>query len=304
MKVAITGATGFLGKYLVSYLLENLYDVLVVARREEQAKECLPARVNVYITDYSFESLCEGLKDVEAVIHLAAQTMQRDSDPFRVSQFFAVNITMTENLLLAAKQAGVKKVCQMSSNSVYSSVNKMPFSERDNPIPATIYGVSKVYAEKLGEYFSYKSEVKVVSLRLARLFGYGERSSVVFTKYMNLANEGKVLEVWGEGRTSIEYLYVKDVVVAIEYAARMNIPDGIYNVGVNRSYSVLEIAESINAITGNTNNLLIDKSKPEGGYHILMDSEKFYQVTNWRPQWTLEEAITDMYGYYKKDHGE
>ena len=252
MKVAITGATGFLGRYLVSYLLDNLYDVLIITRGEERAKEYLPAGVNVYVTDYSFESLCEGLKEVETIIHLAAQTMQRDSDPFRVSQFFAVNM----------------------------------------------------YAEKLGEYFSYKSEVKVISLRLARLFGYGERSSVVFTKYMNLANDGKLLEVWGEGKTRIEYLYVKDAVVAIENAVRMDIPNGIYNVGVNRSYSVLEIAKSVNIITGNTDNLIIDKSKLEGGYHILMDSEKFYRATNWRPQWTLEEAITDMYGYYKKEYGE
>ena len=94
MKVAITGATGFLGRYLVSYLLDNLYDVLIITRGEERAKEYLPAGVNVYVTDYSFESLCEGLKEVETIIHLAAQTMQRDSDPFRVSQFFAVNITM------------------------------------------------------------------------------------------------------------------------------------------------------------------------------------------------------------------
>ena len=213
-------------------------------------------------------------------------------------------MSLAENLLLAAKQVGVQKVCQMSSNSVYSSENKIPFNEKDNPIPATIYGVSKVYAEKLGEYFSYKSEVKVISLRLARLFGYGERSSVVFTKYMNLANDGKLLEVWGEGKTRIEYLYVKDAVVAIENAVRMDIPNGIYNVGVNRSYSVLEIAKSVNIITGNTDNLIIDKSKLEGGYHILMDSEKFYRATNWRPQWTLEEAITDMYGYYKKEYGE
>ena len=111
MKVAITGATGFLGRYLVSYLLDNLYDVLIITRGEERAKEYLPAGVSVYVTDYSFESLCEGLKEVETIIHLAAQTMQRDSDPFRVSQFFAVNITMTENLLLAAKQVGVFRKC-------------------------------------------------------------------------------------------------------------------------------------------------------------------------------------------------
>ena len=75
MKVAITGATGFLGRYLVSYLLDNLYDVLIITRGEERAKEYLPAGVNVYVTDYSFESLCEGLKEVETIIHLAAQTM-------------------------------------------------------------------------------------------------------------------------------------------------------------------------------------------------------------------------------------
>ena len=63
MKVAITGATGFLGRYLVSYLLDNLYDVLIITRGEERAKEYLPAGVNVYVTDYSFESLCEGTDD-------------------------------------------------------------------------------------------------------------------------------------------------------------------------------------------------------------------------------------------------
>ena len=155
----------------------------------------------MYVTDYSFESLCDGLTVAETIIHLASQTMQRYSDPFRVSLFFAVNITMTENLLLAAKQVGVQKVCQMSSNSVFSSENKIPFNDKDYPIPATIYGVSKVYAEKLCEYFSYNSEVKVISLRLARLFGYGERSSVVFTKYMNLANDEKPPPVWRDGKT-------------------------------------------------------------------------------------------------------
>ena len=301
MKVAITGATGFLGKYLVNYLKNLAYNVLVVARAEENANICFLNEVAVYKTDYTVESLVNGLKGADVVIHLVAQTMQRDTNPFRVSDFFPVNVGVIENVLIASYQAEVKAVYHMSSNSVYSLMNKLPFREEESPVPSTIYGVSKLYAEKLGEYISSKIPLKVVSLRLARLFGYGERDSVVFTKYMKLAVDKKCLEVWGEGKTSIEYLYVRDVVAAIEMAVRSDIPGGSYNVGCNCSYSVLEVAETINRVTGNVNNLILDRTKQEGNYHILMDSSKFCNATGWKSAWHLEDAIRDMFKSYQDD---
>ena len=297
----MTGGTGFLGKYLIRHLQDCKYNVVLFARAEEHAEECVPFASEVYTTDYSVDSLKKGLEGVDEVIHLVGQTLQRDSNPLCISAFVKVNVGVLENILIAGTETGIKTVYQMSSNNIYSSANQMPFSETDIPVPSSIYGLSKQFAEALGTYVSHKTSIKVVSLRLARLYGYGERDSVVFTKYMKLAMNHQPLEIWGEGKTSIEYLYVRDVVDAIECAVRMSIPSGIYNVGCNRSYSVLEIAEAINRVTGNKDNLVFDRTKPEGNYHILMDSSKFCKAANWKAKWDLDSAIAEMYQLYTNE---
>ncbi len=301
IKVAITGATGFLGKYLVKHFISCGYDVLVLAREEEHPETCYDFPVNYMLTDYSVVSLEAALKDREVVIHLVGQTLQRDSNPLMISQFFKVNVGILESIILAGRQTGLKAVYQMSSNNVYSSANTMPWDESQIPVPSSIYGLSKQMAESLGAYISSVTDIKVVSLRLARLFGYGERDTVVFTKYMKLATKKQQLVVWGTGSTRIEYLYVRDVVDAIETAVRNGIPAGAYNVGCGKSYSVLEIAETINREACNEGNLFIDKTKPEGNYHILMDSSKFQNTTNWKPRWSLDDAVKEMVSLYQND---
>jgi len=300
MKIAITGATGFLGKYLVPYLEHLSYDIVVLARPEERADLLFFDQVKVFETDYSTGSLFEGINNVDCVIHLAAQTMKRDSDPFRVSTFLPVNIGITENILVAAKDRGINQIVQMSSNSVYSSSNQLPFHEFQNPVPATIYGVSKLYSEKLGEYFASKAGMNIASLRLARLYGYGERDSVVFTKFMKLAIASRNLQILGEGQTRIEYLYVKDAVRAIERALNESI-NGIFNVGSGRYWTVLDIAKMVNEKCDNSGNLMVDSSKPERGYDILMDSSKFFEATGWQPAWQMEEAVAEMTEKYQSD---
>ncbi len=297
MKIAITGATGFLGRYLVPYLTDGSYKVLVLARPEENADKLFSGKAKIFETDYTTESLKKGLKGIEGVVHLAAQTMQRDSDPFRVSQFLPVNVGITENLLMAAKDLNVSQFVQMSSNGVYSASNQLPFGESQNPLPATIYGVSKLYSEKLGEYFAEKTGMNVTSLRLARLFGYGERDSVVFTRFMKLAVAGEPLQVFGKGQTRIEYLYVKDAVAAIEKTLSKKL-NGIYNVGSGKAWSVLDIARTVNDQCNNQDNLQMDASQPERGYDILMDSSRFFKAAAWQPTWTLKEAIAEMSRLY------
>lgn len=300
MKIAITGATGFLGKYLVSYLEQLSYDIVVLALPEERAGALFSDQVKVFETDYSTESLCEGIDDINCIIHLAAQTLQRDSDPFRVSTFLPVNLGITENIMVAAKDRGINQIVQMSSNSVYSSSNQLPFHEFQNPVPATIYGVSKLYSEKLGEYFASKTRMNIVSLRLARLFGYGERDSVVFTRFMKLAIARRNLQILGQGQTKIEFLYVKDAVRAIERALNERI-NGVFNVGSGRQWTVLDIAKMVNEKCNNAGNLMVDSSKPERGYDILMDSSKFFKATGWQPAWQMEEAVSEMAEQYQSD---
>lgn len=299
MNIVVTGATGFLGKYLIESLKQDAsFEYSIVSRKNKIQPESLHGKQNLFYVDFSVDSLVQIFKDADAVIHLAAQTMSRATDPLKVSEFYQSNVQITENVLMAAAHAGVKSVYLMSSNNVYSFNNTLPFEESDSVISSTPYGISKVYAEILGEYFAQKTELNVVSLRLARLFGYGERSSVVFSKYMERAVAGEVLEIWGSGRTCIEYLYVKDAVSAIMRAIEMNIPSGIYNVGANKTYSIIEIASIVNRITHNNAGVVYKRDKDDVSYKILMDSSKFYSAAKWHPSWSLELAIEDIYKYY------
>ncbi len=299
MTIAVTGATGFLGKYLVRELEMRNYDVVVIARPQENANMLFSRNIKIFVSNYSEHSLNEALHSVDVVIHLAAQTMQRNTHPLKVSSFYNANVNLTENLLLAATTNKVAKVIQMSSNSVYSSANSLPYQEDDHPIPSTIYGVSKLYAEKLGEYIGSKTGLNVISLRLARLFGFGERESVVFTKFMKLAIAKQPLQIWGKGETKVEYLYVRDAVSAILTAIENNIANGNYNVGVNKNYSVIEIAEAINNFAGNKGNVQFHSEKEENVSQILMESSKFMNETAWKAHWSLEQAIQEMHQLYK-----
>lgn len=302
MNIAITGATGFLGKYLVSACHKiPEFIVRVIARPQENAGSFFGDSIKISETDYTMESLTETLQGVDCLIHLAAQTMQRDTDPMSVSTFIPVNVVLTENLLKSAAQAGVKKIIQMSSNNVYSNQNHIPFSETEEPKTSTVYGLSKIYAEQLGQFFARKTGLNIISLRLARLYGYGERDSVVFTRFMKLAMNNKSLEIWGKGNTSIEYLYVRDCVEAIIEAVHAKIPSGVYNLGSSQSYSVLQLAQSINEICGNQGNIVQDLSKQETGNDILMDSSLFEKYTHWKARWSLENALQEMTELFRDD---
>lgn len=297
MKIAITGASGFIGKYIVDHFVQKEAEVVVIGRSKERLDRCFADNVLKYESDYSLKSLTNILEDIDVVIHLAATLLSRDTHPFKLSQFFEGNLLATEKLFLAAQQNRISRICQTSSINVYSNSNKLPFSEDEPPVPANIYGVSKLACEHLADLFSTRTDLKITTLRLARLFGYGEREGLVFMKYMSLAKQKLPLEIWGTGTTSIDYIYIKDVVSAIEKAIKADAPHGTFNIGSGRSYSVNEIAETINQIFDNTGNIEFDTSKKEGGFNIYMDCSKAHKFLDWKPVWILTDAIKDMQTY-------
>ena len=148
--------------------------------------------------------------------------------------------------------------------------------------------------ESLGNLFSAKTEVKVTNLRFSSLFGKGEKAGVVFTDYINMAQQKKTLEIWGEGETSIDFLYIKDVVTAIERAIMPEAPFGTYNIGSGEYFSIKEIAETINEVFENKGNITFLYNKKVSPYKIYMDISRAKAELGWKPEWNLKKALRDI----------
>lgn len=289
MNILITGATGFLGKYLVRYLLADNHQLFVLGRSIEKLEQCFGDSCTAKATDYSYEDLLRKTEGVDVVIHLASLLMQRDTDPLRVTPFLK-NIEMVENLALASHNNNVKHFINVSSISVYDLVEGV--SESESIAPSNIYGVSKVCSDIYLEYLQKKTQMVITTLRLARLYGVGEREGLMFTNFISKARKNELLSVFGDGKSDIEYLYIEDAVSAILKVIK-NPQKGIYNVGNAQKFSVKEMAEVINHVFENEDKIeYLEGSSTVSG--TCMKNTKFRNHFDWKPEYSLLDAIKDI----------
>lgn len=291
MRILITGATGFLGKNIVKSLqISSNFEIIVIGRSLEKLNSFFPEEeILKKSTDYSLESLLLLTHEVDVVIHLASQLMQRDTDQLKISQF-ADNLLTVEHLLIASNQNKVKQFVNTSSISVYQLGENL--KENDFLSPSNIYGVSKANIESYLGYFQTKTSMNIVSLRLARLYGTGERIGLMFTDFLLKARRNESLVLFGKGSSTIEYIYIKDVVDVYMMILKDPLIRGVFNIGRGIPYSVKEIAENISSIYGNK--IIYLEDKPDGVYGSVMDVSKAFKVLGWKAKWGLKESILDI----------
>ena len=298
MRIAITGATGFVGKYAVDYLQGKGYKVMALGRNIDKLNNVFNSSVQKFETNYSYEDLLTKLNGIEAIVHLAAKRLQKGKDPLDLTPYIEDNIMVTQNLIRVAQSNNINKFCFASTIGVYSQNNILPFSEELASYPISIYGVSKLACESLANLAKQRSKLKATNLRFSSLYGVGEKEGVIFTDYVNKARAKETIEVWGKGETSIDLLYIKDAIRAIEKAIDSDSIPGTYNIGSGLSYSVKDLAMEINAVFENNGNLTFLENKPEGGYKVFMNINKAKSKLNWSPSWSLKDSLLDMKALY------
>lgn len=292
MRILLTGATGFLGRNLSHFLVEKGYDVTVIGRDVEKLKTFFAGlAVSKRGTDYSAESLVELTRDQDVVIHLASQLMQRDTHPLKIS-FFDANLRIVENIILACEANKIGKFINTSSISVYPLEQNLVESQATSPW--TIYGVSKANIDVYLDYIQKKITTRIVSLRLARLFGYGERAGLMFTDFITKAINKEPLTINGEGKSTIEYIYIEDAIDAISQFVENADKQGVFNVGSGVSYSVKDIAQVVNNVFDNEGNIQFLTDRPDGIYGSVMDISKMKSEMNWGAKWDLVRSVKDI----------
>lgn len=294
MIVAITGATGFIGKEIINYATKHT-DIQIIAISRKIPDDRDIDNCKWMETDYSINSLSNCLKGVDAIIHLAAirGTQGKIMD-------YHQNENLLENILLAMNIVSTKHIILASSIAVYSNIEQIPWKEDYMLTPKTLYGITKASCEYLCQYYSKKFNIKYTILRIAQVLGLGESRKGMMNNFIDCAKKQRKLIVIGESIQKRQFIYVKDLAkIFCETVLQTEKNSAVFNVGMDLAYSNLEIATYINKIFKNKSGIEYQKELNENIESSCMCINKLKKQMGVVPL-TMEEALTDIYNDLKE----
>jgi nucleoside-diphosphate-sugar epimerase len=256
-RVVVTGGGGFIGSNLVRELLERGDEVRVLDNFSTGNRANLDG-LDIEIVEgelRSYERVHNAVRKAEVVYHLGAlgSVPRSVQDPLTSS---AVNVEGTLNVLLAARDEGVRRVVFSSSTSVYGSSRALPTTEDTPPDPISPYGVAKLAAERYCISFSrvYESFESVV-LRYFNVFGPRQsplsQYAAVVPLFVTAIAAGRPVQIHGDGEQSRDFTYVANVVDATIRAGETAGASGeIFNIAAGSPASVNRLADTIGVILG------------------------------------------------------
>ena len=251
------------------------------------------------ITDLSLlKKLFEG---ADGVFHEAAITSVPRSvkDPLPTNE---VNITGTLNVLLAAKEAGVRKVVFASSSSVYGDTPVLPKTESMTPSPLSPYGVSKLTGEQYCRVFSDLYGLETVALRYFNVFGPRQDPksgySAVIPKFITRILKHESPIIYGDGEQTRDFTYVQDVVQANIRAMRSS-ARGIFNVAYCQQISLNSLASLIMEITGITVPILYEPPRPGDILDSLADIRAAEHELGYAPDYSVKTGLEETITWYQ-----
>ncbi|HXG39477.1 MAG TPA: NAD-dependent epimerase/dehydratase family protein, partial [Candidatus Limnocylindrales bacterium] len=233
--------------------------------------------------------------EADYVFHMAARNIIASTKNPRDD--FETNIGGTLNVLLAARDAAVRRVVYTGSTSVYGNPRTIPINEDDPVVPLSPYAVSKLGGEHycLAFYESYGTPVSIV--RYSNVYGVGQRPDNpycgVVAKFFAAAIEGRPLLVHGNGQQTRDFTYVDDAVDATLLAAIAPRAEGeVFNVGTGIETSVNDLARLIGEAVDRPIAIEhIDRRDIDNIRRRVVNIEKARRMLRWGPQVTLQDGL-------------
>jgi len=284
--IAVTGGSGFIGGYLCAALRDAGYDVLCLGRN-------VPETQNDRQTDYSEASLTQALSGADAVIHLAGRRMTREDAPMDLAPFWQPNVAVIGDLVSAARTVGVQRIVLASTIATYSIPSGLPYREDAPACPINAYALSKLMAEQHLEMLTRGQGLSACALRLAAVYGHGEKGTPALMKFIDQAMRGETLVLGGNPNYTIDQLYVRDAVSAFVAALKSD-ASGAYNVGGGVVHRVADIALSVNEVFDNVGNLRLETDSDAALPQSVMALERAAAILGWGPSYDLRTGLADM----------
>lgn len=294
----VTGGAGFIGSHLVDALLERGHHVRVLDNFSSGARANLPSVDDVEVLEgdlRSYERVSAAVRGCDYVFHQGAlpSVPRSVQDPLTSNE---VNVGGTLNILLAARDAGVRRLMFASSSSVYGDSPGMPRTETQLCSPLAPYAVSKLAAEQYCRVAHKVYGLETVCLRYFNVFGPrqdpGSQYSAVIPKFITSILRNGPPVVHGDGEQSRDFTYVADVVAGNLLA--MTAPDAagrIMNLARGERHTLNDLVCTINEVAGTNVESAQAPPRPGDVRHSHADISLARAVLDYEPVVSLRDGV-------------
>lgn len=304
----VTGCAGFIGNHIVRRLLDENVRVRGVDNFSTGKRENIEDLVN----DFEFieGDLCDedaSRRACDGITHILHQA-SIPSVPRSVADPLASlhsSVTSTVTLLMAAKDAGVKRLVQAASSSAYGDAERLPKTEDMLPGPLSPYAVAKLTQEYYARAFTVCYGIDTASLRYFNVFGPRQdpasEYAAVIPKFITLMLEGRQPIIYGDGEQSRDFTYIANVVEGNLAAARCPNPleGAVINLALGDRISLLDLVNELNGILGTDIQPVHEAPRPGDVKHSQAGIEKSRSLLGFTPQVRLREGLERTVDWFR-----
>ncbi|MDB6076942.1 MAG: NAD-dependent epimerase/dehydratase [Akkermansiaceae bacterium] len=304
MKILNTGGSGFIGSHIVEHYQDHATEIRVLDNLRTGHRRNLAGLKHTFIeasiTDPA--AVREALEGVDLVFHLAAIVSVPESMA-RPAECVDINVQGLLNVLEASAAAGVKKLVFASSAAVYGNNPSVPKTEDMLPEPQSPYAITKLDGEYYLDLYRRERGLETAAIRFFNVFGprqdpKGAYAAVV-PIFIEKALRNEDLTIFGDGTQTRDFIYVKDIVGALAFAAETTGVTGVFNAGYGAQMTIGELAARIIAAAGSTTKILHAPTRAGDVKHSRSSAAKLQQA-GWQPRHTLDSSLAETLASFQR----
>jgi len=309
-RALVTGGGGFIGSHLTEALLKKGHGVRILDDFSTGKRENLTFRnhtpsLDVVEGDIRDLVLCQkAMEGVDYVFHQAAlPSVQRSvEDPLGSN---AVNVGGTLNVLLAARDAKVKRVMYASSSSIYGDTPMLPKKEGMSPTPLSPYALQKYTGEQYCRLFSQLYGLETVSLRYFNVFGPKQDPNSVYSavipRFIEALLHRRSPIVYGDGEQSRDFTYIDNVVQANVLAmSAQRLQGEIVNIACGQRISLNQLLGILKQFIPSERPAVYEEARPGDVRHSLADISKAKDCLRYEPIVSIETGLKRTVEFFEK----
>jgi len=303
MKVLVTGGAGFIGSHIVEYFQDKADEIVVLDNLRTGFKKNLNGLRHTFIESSITDAAAvnAAMQGVDYVFHMAALISVPESMS-KIGECVDLNVTGLLNVLEAAANNGVKKVVLASSAAIYGDNPTVPKLETMLPEPKSPYAITKLDGEYYLEMFRKERGIDTASIRFFNVFGPRQdpkgayAAAVPIFIFKALKNED--IMVYGDGEQTRDFIFVKDIVRALAFAATTPGVSGTFNAGYGGQITINDLANTIIKEAASSSSVLHGPERAGDVKHSRASADKL-MTAGWKPAFSLQQGLAETLAFYR-----